>query len=130
MKRHAKRNGCQARIGKRHAERIRDLKKKTCQATQRRQEKDAKTSRARIFNEKACREKRMSGKRHAERIRDFKKKTCQGKDRCQEKNAKTSRERDFNEKACQEKRMSGKNRKETCRENKRPQEKDMPRERE
>ena len=38
------------------------------------------------------------------------------KERRQEKDAKTSRERDFKEKA--------------CRENKRPQEKDMPRERE
>ena len=92
MKRHAKKNGCQARIGKRHAERIRDLKKKTCQATQRRQEKDAKTSRERIFNEKACREKRMSGKRHAERIRDFKKKTCQGKEN----------ERETSRKKCQD----------------------------
>ena len=52
------------------------------------------------------------------------------KERRQEKDTKTPRERDFKGKACREKRMSGKNRKETCRENKRPQEKDMPRERE
>ena len=78
---------------------------------ERRQEKDAKTSRERDFMEKACREKRMSGKRHAERIRDLKKKTFQGKEnerRRQEKDVKTSRERDFKEKACREKRMSGK----------------------
>ena len=107
MKRHAERNGCQERDMPRAT---RNLKKKTCQGKERHQEKDAKTSRERDFNEKACREKRMSGKRHAERIRDLKKKTCQGKEKRQEKGAKISRERDFMEKACREKRMSGKTR--------------------
>ena len=94
MKRHAKRNGCQERKGKRHAERKRDLKKSSCQGKEGRQEKDAKTSREKDFKERACREKRMSGKRRAERIRALKKKTCQGKERRQEKDAKTSSPRD------------------------------------
>ena len=66
---------------------------------ERRQEKDAKTSRERDFKEKACREKWMSGKRHAERKRDFNKKTCQGK----ENERETSRERcqDFKSKRFQ-----------------------------
>ena len=70
--------------GKRHAERIRDLKKMTCQG----KENERETSRKRCqdfkrrrFKEKACREKRMSGKRHAERIRNLKKKTCQPRTR-------------------------------------------------
>ena len=46
---------------------------------ERRQEKDAKLSRERDVNEKACREKRMSGKRHAERRRDLKKRHAKGK---------------------------------------------------
>jgi len=56
--------------GKRHAEIIRDLKKRTCQGKERCQEKDAKTSRERDFKEMACREKRVSGKGHVERIKD------------------------------------------------------------
>jgi len=70
--------------GKRHAERIRDFKKKTCQGKDRCQEKNAKTSRERDFNEKACQEKRMSGKKRKE--------TCRKNKRSQEKDMPRERE--------------------------------------
>jgi len=80
-----------------------DVRKETCREKKRLQEKDMprerETSRKRCqdfkrerdFNEKACREKRMSGKRQAERIRDLN----QGKERRQEKKCQDFKRKRF-----------------------------------
>ena len=103
--------------GKRHAERIRDLKKKTCLKGKRDvKKKMPRLQETEISTKRHAERNKCQKKRHAKRKRDLKKKTCQGK----ENERETSRKRcqDFKRKRFQRKGMPREMdvRKETCRE--------------